>query len=432
MQKEIYLNLYNNRMLENNEEIEIYEQSLELLSRNFTEEDIVELCSTFEDKTQDVEVMFEAVHLLETLSSETAFKNTIKGIVEMSHSSPEWANIITHRCMNDEFSAKMINQIKNQLDEKICNRFDEILKEIEKEDNLKPSNIEKQKELSSIDENVEKILKKIEENTKTEFIKIKTVISKKPLSLTASKFGGFPYWTDIETYPRAKNGLPLTLLAQINLSDLPQNNIFPDKGLLQFFILNAEDMENYKVVLHKNIDKTVKPLHYIIPTSLMPETIEITADDGTPKVVDNIFWSGFGFPVMGELALEFSKESDSANPSENCFIPEYVKAVKQLGIQLPDDFDIYNLSDETYKRLFLKSECHKLLGHPYFIQDDYRNDENEILLFQMDPAGAYDTSETNNKNNIEFGDAGNAGFFIKKEDLKKLDFSNVFYTWACC
>ena len=128
MQKEIYINLYNSRLLANNNEIEIFEQNLELLSETFNEEDIIELCSIFEDKTQNVEVMFGAIHLLETLSSEMAFENTIKGVVEMSYTSPEWAKIITYRCLNDEFAVQMINQVKNRLDIKTSDKFKEILR----------------------------------------------------------------------------------------------------------------------------------------------------------------------------------------------------------------------------------------------------------------------------------------------------------------
>ena len=127
MQKEIYTNLYDNRLLKNNEEIEIFEENLELLSETFTEEDIIELCSVFDDKTQDVEVMFGAIHLLETLSSEKAFENTINGVVEMSYKAPEWSNIIICRCLNDEFSVQMISKVQNKVDIKTYDRFKELL-----------------------------------------------------------------------------------------------------------------------------------------------------------------------------------------------------------------------------------------------------------------------------------------------------------------
>lgn len=281
--------------------------------------------------------------------------------------------------------------------------------------------------------NIRKILERVQENTKAEFIRIRTDISSTRLPLTASKIGGFPYWKDIGTYPVAENGLPLTLLAQINMSDLPENDVFPDNGLLQFFILNASDTKNCRVIFHKNIDMRWNPVDYIIPTSFMPEAVEVVSDKGELAVIDNVFWGKDGFPVSGELKLEFYKEYESVNPSENCFVPEYVKAMRQLGISLPDDYNIYDFPDEIYEQLFLTSGCHKLLGHPFFIQGDYREDEDEILLFQIDPFGSHDIDSgvTDENNFIAFGDSGNAGFFIKKRDLKKLDFSKVVYTWSC-
>ena len=33
---------------------------------------------------------------------------------------------------------------------------------------------------------------------------------------------------------------------------------------------------------------------------------------------------------------------------------------------------------------------------------------------------------------VMWGDVGVANFFIKKEDLERMDFSDVFYTWDCC
>ena len=47
----------------------LVEDNLEKLAETFTETDIIELCSVFDDKTNDSEVMFGAIHLLETLST---------------------------------------------------------------------------------------------------------------------------------------------------------------------------------------------------------------------------------------------------------------------------------------------------------------------------------------------------------------------------
>lgn len=134
MDNEIYNNLLKNRMLRDNNEIEIYEHNLELLSETFSESDIMELCSTFEDKTHNFEVMFSAIHLLETLSSEKAFENTIIGVVSLHDTSPEWSSIIVYRCLNDDFSVQMIKKVYSRLEKKVSSQFEKILQEIKKED----------------------------------------------------------------------------------------------------------------------------------------------------------------------------------------------------------------------------------------------------------------------------------------------------------
>lgn len=48
--------------------------------------------------------------------------------------------------------------------------------------------------------------------------------------------------------------------------------------------------------------------------------------------------------------------------------------------------------------------------------------QHNILLLQID---------TDNSLNIMWGDSGVANFFIRKEDLLNLDFSNVIYNWDC-
>lgn len=134
MKDEIFKDLYDNRMLSNNSEIEKYEHNLNELSTNFSEEDIIRLCLTFEDKTQNSEVMFGAIHLLESLSSELAYKNTIIGVVNMYISAPEWANIIIYRLLNDEFSVQMIKCIYNRIGKNNSVRFKQILETIKNED----------------------------------------------------------------------------------------------------------------------------------------------------------------------------------------------------------------------------------------------------------------------------------------------------------
>ena len=62
------------------------------------------------------------------------------------------------------------------------------------------------------------------------------------------------------------------------------------------------------------------------------------------------------------------------------------------------------------------AEQHQIGGYPNFSVYDIRN-EDEVLLLQI-------VSDED----IAWGDSGIANFFIKPEDLKKRDFSNILCT----
>lgn len=134
MEKTLYDNLWTNRLLKNSNEIAIFEDNLTKLAETFNEDDIIELCQILDDKTDDSEVMFGIIHLLETLSTKQAFINTVIGVVKLKSMSREWANIIIYRCLNDEYSVGMIREIYVTLDDEIRTEFSELLKEIKKED----------------------------------------------------------------------------------------------------------------------------------------------------------------------------------------------------------------------------------------------------------------------------------------------------------
>ena len=62
------------------------------------------------------------------------------------------------------------------------------------------------------------------------------------LALTDSKFGGYPYVPKDGRIPRDSEGNPFFMVAQINCEQLPENNIYPKKGLLQFWIIDGDDL----------------------------------------------------------------------------------------------------------------------------------------------------------------------------------------------
>ena len=90
-------------------------------------------------------------------------------------------------------------------------------------------------------EQIKALTAKLNEATKKEVITIETH-EEENLALTDSKFGGYPYVPKNGHIPRDGEGNPFFMVAQINCEQLPENNIYPKKGLLQFWIIDGDDL----------------------------------------------------------------------------------------------------------------------------------------------------------------------------------------------
>lgn len=216
-----------------------------------------------------------------------------------------------------------------------------------------------------------------------------TLTDEKP-SLFDSKAGGLGYVPHDAEIPSDRGGRQLRLLAQLDCSKITLDE-FPKEGLLQFWIRNDDvygmnfDEQNlqdtFRVVYHKEIDRTVTEAEILEKTTKSPDDEE---DD----------W----FPVLGEFGMTFAADTDI--------------------LADPDDED----SEGNFG--------HKVGGFPEFTQCDPREDMEEnkydFLLFQLD--SDYENSDDDR---VLWGDCGVGNFFIDSEKLKKLDFSDVLYNWDC-
>ena len=247
---------------------------------------------------------------------------------------------------------------------------------------------------------VNMLIEELEKRTRKEAIKINLDYETKP-KLTDSKIGGVPYWDRNRKYPIASNGVKLELLAQFNLSQLPENNAFPKEGMLQFFILNDDlygmacpDLRKpsaYRVVYHNTIDETV--------------TEEEVLSLGITTSLD-----------VGEDAL-----------MHRIAVAKGVQLDKNLHFS-----EMFEEDDERYDSIHEATKGHWLMGYPYFTQDDFRSMETEkwydTMLFQLDTD---DRTEYPNKG-VMWGDSGVGAFFINSKKLADLDFDDVLYNWDCC
>ncbi|MFP7492949.1 YwqG family protein [Terribacillus saccharophilus] len=259
------------------------------------------------------------------------------------------------------------------------------------------------------------IYRKQIENTIKPFVKV--TASKATTNLFQSKFAGNPYMPKSKSIPRDADDKPMKLLAQLNFAEIPSVEAMPEQGILQFFISAEDDVmgldfddltsqQNFRVVYHKDIEQDESQL--ITDFSFM--------DD-----LDTSY-----FPIEQELALTFSIDYEpvSVNDYKN---GELLGESVDLSIAIDNDENEQKELWELYSDTFL-GEGHKVGGYPFFTQGDPRDyrenyQKQDTLLLQID---------SDSDNGIMWGDVGVANFFITKEDLLQLDFSNVIYTWDCC
>ena len=248
------------------------------------------------------------------------------------------------------------------------------------------------------------------------------------LEITQSKVGGLFYLPKSATIPTNSKGEQLMFLAQINCEELPENSIYPAKGIMQFWIFGGDyDMgnnydnpcsdENKRVIYYPSIEE-----HYNLEElAAMYKPKE--NEDGeliTPICTDEPLSMSFQLEKQWRLVSDFRFE-DAFIEKWNAHFPD--KKIEEFW-QLDED-----LSEIVYEMLDIK-EYSQIGGYGYFTQTDPRmyeslSDYTEIL-FQLD---SYDEGD---EYKVLWGDCGVGSFFATKEQLKNLDFANCLYNWDCC
>lgn len=288
---------------------------------------------------------------------------------------------------------------------------------------------------------VKSLLRELKNRTEKDAIRLQIDESRIP-TLTGSKLGGIPYWDSRQAYPADSNGNPLVLLAQFNLRELPENDLLPKTGLLQFFLLDDRyygvplqesgyPQNTYQVVYHEKIDESVTKEQVLalgIRTSLdfLYPTERKTGLQG----------DRFQFPVIGEYAVCFQTVKVYMNDNDVRCNDMLHKIAGEMGIELDSRlefnqlFDAFENGDQRYANIHESTWGHYLFGYPHFTQEDPRSPEGaeyyDILLFQLD------SDSWNEKWRVLWGDAGVGSFFINSKRLAAMDFDDVLYHWDCC
>lgn len=240
---------------------------------------------------------------------------------------------------------------------------------------------------------LELLIDTVKKKSEKEGILINPDTEKNP-SVFDSKFGGLPYWDLSRPYPVDSEGNEMQLLAQFNLSEIPENEKLPKEGMLQFFISVNEET---KVVYHETIDYTVTENDIVLG--------------------DELF--------SGECGISFQKVMMPMSVYDDTAYELLHETARELDIPLDKTIRLDEIYDDSdYSDDFFGS-C--LLGNAYFINYyDIRSENSRYntLLFQMD-------SIDNEKIYIMWNDCGVCQFFINDKDLSDMNFDDVFFGYDC-
>lgn len=280
----------------------------------------------------------------------------------------------------------------------------------------------------------EKIKKFIEEFKKLEnreTIKI-NLISETKTPLTSSNVAGWFYLPKTSTIPTNSKGEQLMYLAQINCEELPENSIYPSKGIMQFWIFGGDyNLGNDYTKPTSDSKKRVIYYPEIEEHFTEVELSEMYKPEEDKKEGELITPINDGAP----FAMSFEKTSQWPLPNDFRFeeifnekLNEHIEETKA-----EEGFESYDIGEEESYDIIedLDIPNHTQIGgYGHFTQEDPRMyddfEDYTELLFQLDSEFGTDDYY------ILWGDCGVGNFFAKKEQLRNLDFAECLYSWDCC
>ena len=275
-------------------------------------------------------------------------------------------------------------------------------------------------------------------------IRLKVTLPDAPLPQTASKFGGRPYLPAGEVPPTNEKGEPLGMIAQINCADLPENDIYPATGLLQFWI-NPNDEECLWGYDYEN------PLSQKNHRIVYYETLGEPNPDAPFPTVD---WDEGGWPIggfdceSGPLEIEYGMTFEVREQGVTASGYDYYDVFGAKWDETYPDELLPEAHENPYKNQPRREALYELTepfeseeeyshvgGYPFFVQNDPRDEFEELRGHTVNLLTI--VSESENEENedeeieIMWGDAGAANWLITPEALVARDFSQVVFEWAC-
>ena len=257
-----------------------------------------------------------------------------------------------------------------------------------------------------------------------------------PLPVTASKYGGVPYLPAGVDAPLGSAGQPLGMIAQINCAELPENTLYPESGMLQFWIAprpgwGADPTApsrplNNRVIYYPELtdpNPHAQSAHIDWEADTFPEYVW-PIRRGTPELALK-FTPALHNPLQylrepfDELFTQYWNERYPAQP-----IDGYEDAIS-LGCATAGDG--VNIVEE----LDADDIITQLGGYPETFNDDPRQHPAfaKGYTFNLLTMGTEYELDPDLDPDVMWGYFGAANWLIAPEKLASHDFSDVYYEW---
>ena len=278
---------------------------------------------------------------------------------------------------------------------------------------------------------VVEIARRITFDTRKPAVAFRLEKRRRKLDFLGSFVGGDSYWSPGGVPVAAEDGSPLYPLVQIRCSELNLPG-YPTQGLLQFFI-GTDDL--YGCDLSASYDSEAENgnrcVRYIptVPAALAADEVvtlpHIERGSGNSGGSGKELFTPFEKDFHG-CALRAEHIDQAVHQECDEFEPAYERVIAQFDPAMIEEADyiLDDLEQAVIDRMSAESAASSIQvgGYPVFTQSDVRADyDNELVLLKVDS-----TSRV-----LMWGDSGCADFLIRRNDLERLDFSHVLYTWDC-
>lgn len=244
-----------------------------------------------------------------------------------------------------------------------------------------------------------------------------TRVDESQIPIGISKIGGRPDLPSSTPWPSEPNEVPLSFLAQFNLSELPSNGVehgFPSNGMLYFFY--SSDQSSWGD--QKENEQSFKCIFIEKPQDLQRLDFPPLLMEGKFHACKLSFQTAFGLPNREYDFVDIHLSPEEHEPFIDASINSATHFSKLLGhaniVQGPSMEQECVLAPQGYAYADLqKPEIKQLVEAE---KGDW------MLLFQLDSEPAPDMC---------WGDVGRLYFWIKKQDFENRRFDRVWQILQC-